>query len=53
MDCGRCIPSRSDIVDLSLACNWKCDNIILGYHPNIEILKRKINVAEHICNGFM
>ncbi len=52
LDCGRCIPSRSDIIDLSLACSWACDYVILGYHPNTEILKRKINAAEQICNGF-
>lgn len=52
LDCGRYIPSRSDIIDLSLACSWKCDYAILGYHPNTEILKRKINVAGQICNRF-
>ena len=52
LDCGRCIPSRSDIIDLSLACSWECDYVILGYHPNTEILKRKINATEQICNGF-
>lgn len=52
LDCGRYIPSRSDIMDLSLACSWECDYVILGYHPNTEILKRKINAAEQICNGF-
>lgn len=52
MDYGRCIPSRSDIIDLSLACNWDCDYVILGYHPNTDILKRKINVAEQICNSY-
>lgn len=49
MDCGRYLPSRSDIIDLSLACNCKCDYVILGYHPKTEILKRKINAAEQIC----
>ena len=52
MDCGRYVPSRSDIIDLSVACRWGCDYVILGYHPDTEILERKINAADKICSEF-
>ena len=53
MDCGRYVPSRADIIDVTNTYVWQSDFVILGYHINMNVIRRKIFVAKQIYDEFI